>query len=396
MHQETLRHTARPPLILIALTLGVLAPSLAAAQSPPEPAQATVQSPDDLSEPPKERQPRGYFQVGAGYSSITGFQGHASVGHDRLFGVRDLRLQLRAMIMPLHSEASILLEGPFGAQSDWLWHTQLYHLDSGLNNSLKLSQTRTGGQLGIGKKLDRHWRVTVGGRAEAHTLNHGDVLLKNNGFSPLAQNPERTLTSVWIQAEHRSDNNPSMVYTDLPTGLHLIARLEHASSSLGSDYAFTHASMRGSYGVDLPLSMNFTVTGQAGAANINSADQMPLMDRYRLGTVHAFGGLMMPALGPTIDGTNAPLGGSAGAYGRAELSVPIWRKIGLYAFGGLEAGAIGNDLGRLDTFDAGATTFAGLKWLSPIGPLTFAWGKEVSAIGDNSDPLFVFQIGQSF
>ncbi len=376
----------------------MIATSTTHAQSTTDYADAVITNEDPIpGPPPKPAKRLGNLNFGVGYDSIVGLAGHLSMGYDKFLGIPDLHVAFGAQHTDFQSSAHFGLVGPFTRHSPWFWTASVHRDQSRLARELDLQVTSNNLHLGVGRALGKHWRVSTGLRSASHRTLGGGVLLDNapTSFDGLALDPGRLLQAAWFEVEHRAENNPTGNFLQLPTGLHMVARLERSSSSLGSDYTYTHASLRASVGVDMPLGTHLLMTGRVGAANTPSADQMPLMDRYRLGTVHAFGGLMMPALGPTIDGTTAPLGGSAGAYGRAELSVPLWQRIGLHAFGGVEGGGIGQNLLETDTLSAGATVFGGVKWQSPIGPMRVAWGSPIAA-PDQQPPLFVFQLGQAF
>ena len=143
--------------------------------------------------------------------------------------------------------------------------------------------------------------------------------------------------------------------------------------------------------------------GFLGSGGVNG-DELPLFERYFPGGISSIRGFKTRTLGPREDKkdifghvvSTTPIGGSEEAILNNEVIFPIVRGIGL-------KGVVFVDAGNAYSADQGFTldetrysTGAGVRWLSPIGPLRIELGKPFHTKPHDQKSLVLFSFGAPF
>jgi len=143
--------------------------------------------------------------------------------------------------------------------------------------------------------------------------------------------------------------------------------------------------------------------GFMGNGGVNQ-DELPLFERYFPGGISSIRGFKTRTLGPResrkdIFGrviATTPIGGSEEAIVNNEVIFPVVQSIGLKGVLFIDAGnAYSGDQGfSLDEtrYSAGA----GVRWLSPIGPLRIELGKPFNTKPHDQKSLVLFSFGAPF
>lgn len=390
-HKPHRRIAHTPPAMLLLTALASSAFGLPVAKARAEPPDKTI----DVEESQDGAHKGGVFTIGAGFNHFEGFIGTAGVSHGSLFGLQGLELSLDASISALAQRVEVEFGGTQDLVGPLFWSVRAHHDDLRLTEDHPLRALQTGAEARLGAALDRRWTLTGGYRFTHHQLTEGEEVLGGalGGLAAFAEDPRQSVSALWVQLEYRSE--PAAGDTLFIEGLHLTGRLERAFEAIGSEVDFTRAEARATYGLPLFWGVHLKLDARAGAVRADSADQVPLMERFRLGVPHSFGGNWLLPTGPDLDvgGAHIPLGGTEAAAGSAQLHIPLIPSAGVFAFGGIEGGAVQDRLGGRADLDWNATAFGGLRWFSPIGPLSFGWG---APLGDGllgQEPMFFFQVG---
>jgi len=135
-----------------------------------------------------------------------------------------------------------------------------------------------------------------------------------------------------------------------------------------------------------------------------NGDELPLFERYFPGGISSIRGFKTRTLGPREDKkdifghvvSTTPIGGSEEAILNNEVIFPIVRGIGL-------KGVVFVDAGNAYSADQGFTldetrysTGAGVRWLSPIGPLRIEMGYPFNTKPHDQKSLVLFSFGGPF
>jgi len=329
--------------------------------------------------------PGGVFRVGAGFSTTERFLLSTGIGHDRLFGVDGHQLWLDARLSALRQDAEMRW-GLAGPLLPFDVELRAHHDRLALTlDGEGIWAASTGGLLELGLRLARAWRL-----AGWYELD-GLALEDSTGAGAREPLPgsEGLRAAVGLSLAYHSPlgwDTPSGVRR----GLHLTASARRADPLLGSEFAFTRLEAQAGYGLLLPLGFTVSLNARGGQV-LGEAGSVPLHDRFRLGAPWGPG----TSLGWEVAGSDALLlGGEGMLFGRAELGIPLWRKFGLYAFGGAEAGAITRSQATPLRRVSGV---AGLLWNSPLGPLRAGWAMPLSQEAGPKQPSTLhFAIGSGF
>jgi outer membrane protein insertion porin family len=135
-----------------------------------------------------------------------------------------------------------------------------------------------------------------------------------------------------------------------------------------------------------------------------TGEELPLFERYFPGGISTIRGFESRSLGPreaqknvfgqVVDTT--PIGGSQQLIVNNEVIFPIVQGIGLKGVVFVDAG---NAYSAEEGFTVDETRLsagAGLRWLSPVGPLRIELGKALNAKSDDEESLVLFSFGGPF
>jgi outer membrane protein insertion porin family len=285
-----------------------------------------------------ERQATGTFEVGAGFSSIEGFIARTRIEQSSLFGSGHT-LALDARISRQREDFTLQYGTP--------------DLGGGLSLSTELftrsrdlpafTRRGTGGALAMQQRFTPNLRGFIGYRFE-EVIEPARTRISAVTAGLIHETPETTVGVAYEIADQRLGSSSSFD--------RLNAWVRHAKP-VGP---FT-----------LRLGGTFTqLMGDVPRSELLFIDGASDLRGYAPGAI-------------------APLGGTTKLTGRAELEVPLIRRLGISAVGFADAGGFVDH--GIGTF--GASAGVGLVWRSPIGTLRFDWAVPL----DGGKPRFLFGIG---
>lgn len=164
-------------------------------------------------------------------------------------------------------------------------------------------------------------------------------------------------------------------------------------------YTFLHSKEWGDFTYSLGASAGYGV-GNSGLGG----NELPLFERYFPGGINSIRGFKSRTLGPReetkdrygrIRGTS-PIGGSEEFILNNEVIFPLVQGIGLKGVVFVDAG---NAYSAEDGFTIDETRLsagAGLRWLSPVGPLRIELGKALRTKRHDRTSLVLFSFGGPF
>ena len=339
-----------------------------------------------------EEKPTGNLQLSAGFSSAERFILGAGISQDNAFGSgRFVSANLNTS--RFNRVVSISTTDPYFTKDGVSFSWDVYHRDVRpfINQGGNYRVATSGLGLRFGVPVTEFDRVFLGAAVEQNRIVPGAAIpaaylsfAREAGFrSTIAP-----LTLGW----QRDDRDSALA----PTRGRL-QRVNGEASLVGDAHYF-----RGSYQLQqyTPINRQFTFAfnGDLGWGQAIGDSPYPVFKNFiggGLGTVRGFGA---GTLGPR-DVTGATVGGTRKIALNNELLAPFpgaGNDRTLRMFGFLD---VGNIYGADQAIELGtlrASVGAGISWLSPVGPLRFAYTQPVRKFPGDRIEKFQFQIGTAF
>jgi outer membrane protein assembly factor BamA len=215
----------------------------------------------------------------------------------------------------------------------------------------------------------------------------------------------RTLRGGGILAAVALDfqRNTTGSILDAKRGYVAALHLEKAGRWLAGDFNYYQVQLEGRY--YLTVANRFVVASRARVGALDGPDpigvSVPFFKRYFLGGSTSLRGWGRFDVAP-LSASGLPLGGHSMLELTSELRVPLWRSLGGVAF--VEAGNAWDNPWDINLDDLRSDVGLGLRYLTPIGPIRFDFGYQltpiegllVDGVPEKNRFRMHFSIGQAF
>lgn len=170
--------------------------------------------------------------------------------------------------------------------------------------------------------------------------------------------------------------------------------VEMASVYLGSEVDYYKLAAQSSWYFPLFRRNTIAFSGRAGMIRpARNTVEVPIQKRFFLGGRTTVRGFTEESLGPrAADGT--PTGGDYMVNGNAEIRIPL--QYGFLFAGFLDAGSVWFPRSPENGFDLRESAGAGLRYLTPVGPLSLDYGWKLDRRTGESPYEWHFTIGAIF
>ncbi|MDH4100542.1 MAG: outer membrane protein assembly factor BamA [Nitrospirota bacterium] len=335
----------------------------------------------DLDVKVKEK-PTGYMSVGGGYSSVDKFVAMAEISQGNLFG-RGETIKLKAELGSRRTSYNFSFIEP------WLMDKEIY---SGINlyNEKREFQSydrnARGGNVFIGKRFSEYWN---------HGVSYTYEKVKLEDISPGA--------SQWIREQEGDNLNSSIGYSITRdsrdsnlapmSGSRNSLALEFAG--LGGDYKFYKSTLDSSWYFPFIWETTFHLRGKVGYVGGYSGESVPIGERFYAGGINSLRGFRYGYVGPKDPASGDYIGGNKTLIFNAEYIFPLVPESKIRGVVFFDAGnvyASNEEFGSDFRYDAGA----GIRWLSPVGPLRLEWGYNLDSKEGERKSVLEFTIGSYF
>jgi outer membrane protein insertion porin family len=309
-----------------------------------------------------EEAPSGAISFGAGYSTLEGVVGTASISDRNLFGLGyagalKFSLGFKSEDFRLSLTDPYFLGYPLAAGFD------IYHDQVGFFTTY--SWKVTGADIRFGRQLTDKLRVDV-----MYKLESVDVYNVTPGVTSqyiLEQQGKKTTSAIAItpSIDTRDD------YYNPRRGYRSSLFIENAGGPLGADNSFVKVVAATSWFYPLPWNTTLNLRGQAGGIWGYSGKLVPIYEKFFVGGIDTIRGFEYGMAGPVDRATNDPLGATKMVIFNAEWIFPLSREIGLQ-------GALFFDVGKAWGTNRGENARTrglafgvgpGVRWYSPFGPI---------------------------
>jgi outer membrane protein insertion porin family len=336
--------------------------------------------------------PTGMLTLGAGFSSAEKVTLSFGIQQDNVFGSGH-NLGVQVSTSKFNQYYVLNTTDPYFTEDGVSRTFELYHRSSKpyveQGGNYRLITSGLGLRFGIPfSELDR---VFVGSAAERTELVPGTNMLGVHAdlcqqFGCVAQNVP--ITAGWARDSRDSYLNPNS------------GKFIRINSELGAFGDARYTKVGGQYQQYFPITKKYTFAFNAdvGMGQGLNGQKLPFYKNYYSGGLGSVRGFEQGTLGPR-DITGPVIGGAKKLTLNTEFLMPFPgagndRTLRLYGFFDM-----GNVYGELEKVDLGQLRSAygvGLSWVSPMGPLRFAWARPVKSFPGDRIQQLQFQIGTSF
>jgi outer membrane protein insertion porin family len=333
----------------------------------------------DLDVRVKER-PTGFLSIGGGYSSVDKFIATVDLTQGNLFG-RGQYLKLKGELGGTSSLYEISFREPWFLDKPISLSTGIY---KSTREFIEYNKEAFGFYVGLGTNLSEYWRTDVSYNFERAKIS--DITV---GASPIILDQEGTKTTSSITPTITRDSRDN--YLDPSRGSR--NSLSVTFAGLGGDNAFIKGAVDS--GWYFPLGRTtFMVRGRFGYAKGLFDKTLPLYERFYVGGIYTVRGLGFGEAGPKDPATGDPIGGTTQLIFNTEYIFPIVSAMRLKGVAFFDAG---NSYQDFDNFGyLRYTTGAGIRWISPMGPIRIEWGYNLDKKPGESSSKFEFAFGSFF
>ncbi len=336
--------------------------------------------------------PTGMLTLGAGFSSAEKVTLSFGIQQDNVFGSGH-NLGLQVSTSKYNQYYVLNTTDPYFTDDGVSRTFELYHrsskpyIEQGGNYRLITS----GLGLRFGLPVSELDRVFVGTAAERTELVPGTNMLGVHAqlcqqFGCVAQNIP--LTAGWARDSRDSYLNPNK------------GKFIRINSEVGAMGDARYAKFGGQYQQYMPITKQYTFAFNAdlGIGKGLNGQSLPFYKNYYSGGLGSVRGFEQGTLGPR-DITGPVIGGAKKVTLNTEFLMPFPgagndRTLRLYGF--YDMGNVFGELEKVDFSQLRSAYGVGLSWVSPMGPLRFAWARPVRTFPGDRIQQLQFQIGTSF
>ena len=332
-------------------------------------------------------QPTGSISVGAGFSSVENLIFTAAVSQNNLFG-RGQRLVFSTSLSSIRSDFNLSFTEPRIFDTEISGGIDLFNRDA---DFISFNSRRRGGGLRVGKSLTEYDWVGLGYRFEdvkVTDVDPADVTEFLNNETRITSR----ITPSYIRDTRDNFLNPSK-------GQRHVVRFEIAGGPLGGS-DFYKGAYEFTYYRPIVGKLVGAINAEINYAEDYDGDSLPAFERFFMGGANSLRGFDIRDVGPK-NATGDPIGGSQSLLLNLELQYPFTK-----AFRGFVFYDRGNVYGSGADLSTTAKSFdlaemrhsigAGLRFLSPFGPVGFAYGIKLDKEDGENAGEFHFTAGSSF
>ncbi|VAX30540.1 Outer membrane protein assembly factor YaeT [hydrothermal vent metagenome] len=333
--------------------------------------------------------PTGSISVGAGFSSVEKVIFTGSVSQNNLFG-RGQRLVFSTKLSAIRSDFNLSFTEPRLFDTEILAGVDLFNSKS---RFFSFDSRRSGAGIRFGKALTEYDSVGIGYRFEKVKVDGVEAadateFLKN----------ETRLTSR-ISPTYTRDTRDD--FLNPSKGSKHVVRFEFAGGPLGGS-DFLKAGYEYTYYIPLIGKLVGAFHTEINWATAYNGDLIPAFERYFMGGANSLRGFNLRDVGP-LNALGEPVGGTQSLLFNFEVQYPFskaFRGFVFYDRGNVFGSATGTDISStaktINLVKMRHSIGAGLRFLSPFGPVGFAYGIKLDPRSGESLGEFHFTAGSSF
>ena len=350
-----------------------------------------------------KEKPTGSFSVGGGYSTLDGLVGQASVGQSNFLGL-GLKANLGASVGTKSQTYNLGVTDPYFLDTKWTVGGDIYRTERTFHDFIRRV---TGGDIKGGYPLSETLTTMVVYRFEAKKITSESQGMIDNitlGLMPAPVTNSTTSSVTFSLNRNTTDYHP-----DPTKGM--INSISFEVAGLGGTNRFVR--YVGNTMIFIPLKWGtvLTVRGEVGQI-IGIGQDIPIDERFYLGGINTLRGYGGRTVSPYLQSTvNLPdvngyrylvenityTGGTTESFINTDFVFPLIKEAKLKGVVFFDIGNAADGFGN--TFSRPLASYgAGVRWVSPMGPLRIEYGIPLNPrYGiDKSGGKIEFTIGNIF
>jgi outer membrane protein insertion porin family len=332
----------------------------------------------------KERQ-TGAFSIGGGYSSVDQLVATFQISQGNLFG-RGQKLNLTAEIGGRRNRYSLGFTEPRLMDTEWLFGFDIYNDEREYTD---FTRKATGGNLRFGYPLGEFTRWDLEYRFE-------DVEVKDVSFFASRYIREQIGSSTTSSITGNISRDTRNDRFDPSKGSLNSFSLEIAGGPFSGDNDFVTLIAGSRWFFPAFKSSVLMLNGTFGYAKSYGGDELPIFEKFFPGGLNSVRGYKARSLGPKDPETGDEIGGNKEIILNIEYIFPLVKEAGLKGLFFFDMGNAFNNGENIDIGDLKKGVGAGIRWLSPMGPLRFEWGYALDKEPGEKSSDFQFSIGSFY
>jgi outer membrane protein insertion porin family len=324
--------------------------------------------------------PTGLFSIGGGYSSQDGAIGTVDLSQNNFLGrgwLASIRVRAGANVQ----------QGQISFTEPWLFDRPLsagFDLFSAQRQFVEYDYDSIGGGLRASHPFEEFWRWHLGYRITRDEIRN----LQNPNDTFLRDEKGINVTSLVSGAVTR-DSRDSIQSPRRGGQFSLAAEV----AGLGGDSHFVKSTIFTTYFKPIWFGHILSGRAEAGYGFGLGDERLPVFERFYLGGPNSIRSFKARQISP-IDEQGTRVGGTTEVLGNLEYIVPLPFDLRVAAFFD-----IGNVYGFRTKFDLTETreaAGAGVRWLSPFGPVRVDYGFNLDKREGEKSGNFHFSVGSPF
>jgi outer membrane protein insertion porin family len=331
----------------------------------------------------------GAVEFGVGYGEYEKFRGFIDIGYKNLFGM-NRQLSFRTEMSTLNRRYILQYFEPWFLNREIGFRAQILHeYKKELNidtREINYRLTRETATAGVEKKLSDRVKGEIYYELDnVRTYDvKPDIVLTHEDVGTLL------ISGVKAALIYDSRDNPVNPRKGILGGI----TYKVATSLLFSETDFNKIQMYANKYLALSKNIILAVSLRGGVAKgFNNTTELPLVERFFLGGRTTVRGYSQDTLGPKGSDNN-PTGGNAFLMGNLEFRFDIWKGFGLVTF--FDGGNVWQKAAQVTLGDIKYTTGLGLRYNTPVGPISIDYGYKLNRGQGESRGEIHFSVGQSF
>ncbi|MGQ9570269.1 MAG: outer membrane protein assembly factor BamA [Thermodesulfovibrionales bacterium] len=333
----------------------------------------------DLEVKVKER-PTGFLSVGGGYSSVDKLIGMIDLTQGNLFG-RGQLLKVRGEFGARTTYYEITFRDPWFMDKPIYFSSTLYKL---VREYIAFDKKSTGFGLSLGKDLSEYIRGDI-----AYNFENATIYDVSADASKIIKEQEGTFSTSSLTPSIVRDSRDN--YIDTTRGSRNSIYLTYAG--LGGKNKYVKGEIDSAWFFPIGKT-TVMLRGRFGYATGIWGEDLPLYERFYVGGIYTIRGLDWGDAGPKDEETGEPIGGTSELIFNAEYIFPLVSEMRLK---GVVFFDIGNAYESFDNFGKFRyTTGAGIRWISPMGPIRIEWGYNLNRKPGEKASRLEFTFGSFF